>query len=145
MKTLYTNKLQQRLYTPLTYNESLPYIGCYYQRPHTAFNVDVIQIVAIMNDGTVEYKEQELKTINITPERILQDGGRTFPTKSLMVNKSLDKIKKGRLVYSNISKRIVLWIDKYVPYEMTYSNQIYTVMLDGWSPYTATNFGKYGT
>lgn len=62
------------------------------------------------------------------------------------------KVKQGRLVYDNIStilgngpRTVKLWVPKYQPYELTTPNATYTVMMDGWSPYTATNYGKYGT
>lgn len=63
------NKLQQRLYTPLNYEESVKHIGSYYQRPATAFNTSVIVIVSILQDGTVNYIEKAMKIININPEK----------------------------------------------------------------------------
>ena len=155
MRSLYNNKLQQRLYTPLSYEESQPYIGHYYQRPSTAFNVSVVQIVSILPNGEVNYVEKQMKVININHEKQYSNGGTSFPTKCITVDHNAmvnPKMKKGRLVYDNINAilnntlptTIKLWVPKF-PYELTTSHQEYTVMLDGWSPYTATNYGKYGT
>jgi hypothetical protein len=154
MRSLYNNKLQQRMYTPLNYEQSIKYIGCYYQRQTTAFDKSVIEIVNIMKDGTVEYVEKEMIILHISPEKTYDNGGTSIPTKTIAADKTSSSVKKGRLVYSNIDnivnknfneRRVVLWVDKYLPYELTDKNQAYTVMLDGWSPYTATNYGKYGT
>lgn len=163
MKTLYTNKCLQRLYTPLTYDESLPHVNNWYVRNKTAFNKSVIVIKSISNDGTVNYVEKEMKIINIIPITSNLDGsagstsltGETLPLKQIMVDEfGIDsKLKKGRLVYVNLNvilgksteREIKLYVDKYQPYELTAEYEIYTVIMDGWSPYCATNLGKYGT
>lgn len=103
MRSLYNNELQKRMYTPLSYEESLKYINCYYHRPKTAFNHSVIQIINIKNNGECEYIEKELIVISITPEHTYTNGGKSIPTKHMVMKKeSTSKIKKGRLVYCNI-------------------------------------------
>lgn len=155
MKSLYTNKCLQRLYTPLTYEESLPHVNEWYARNKTAFNKSVIVIKSISTDGVVNYTEKEMKPVYSIPAKTNEQGGESIPVTMIMVNEvGVDsKLKKGRLVYNNSDviinnssiRPIQLWTDKYIPYELTAKNEIYPVISDGWTPYCATNLGKYGT
>lgn len=95
-----------------------------------------------------------MKIINIIPIKTNSDGGETLPLKQIMVNEfGVDsKLKKGRLVYVNLFgmgkstvRDIKLYVDKYIPYDLTSEYEIYTVIMDKWSPYCPTNLGKYGT
>lgn len=155
MRRLYNNELQQKLYTPLTYEESIAYIDNYYQRQATAFNVSVVCIISVGSNGEVNYVEKTMKIISVNSEKEYAGGGTSIPTKSIQIDNNASNlpVKKGRLVYDNIStilgnglpRTVKLWVPKGPPYDITTKDKIYTVHMDNWSPYTATNYGKYGT
>lgn len=101
MKKLLTDPLQQRLYTPLSREESLIYEGCYFQRNKTAFDKSVIEITSIAEDGTVTFVEKSMQTVKIRPP---DENGYTIPYKCIIAtNENISIPKKGRLVYAKRS------------------------------------------
>lgn len=155
MKSLYTNKCLQRLYTPLTYEESLPYLNNWYVSNKTAFDKSVVCIKSISKDGIVNYVEKEMKTVKLIPTIKDSQGGETVPYKIITVNETgIDsKLKKGRLVFSNLNvilnnssaRPVQLWVDTKHQYNLTSKDESYAVIMKEWSPSCATNLGKYGT
>jgi len=145
LRALYSDPLQQKWYTPLSLEESMGYLNCWFVRTKGAYSKSVIVINEIKNDGTVICSEKVMITLYNIPEKVLPCGGTTIPTKVIAATDEDGNQLIGRMVHCNMLDCIGLWIDKWGPYELTVHNQAYTAIADGWKPGCFTNLGKYGT
>lgn len=89
---------------PLTYEESISYIDNYYQRQATAFNVNVVCIVSVLSNGEFNYVEKTMEIININPEKQYSDGGTSFPTKTIKIDKKKQIIIKTNYFHLSVCK-----------------------------------------
>ena len=130
--------LLKRLYVPLTYDDTLQYLNCWF-----IAGKSIVTITQVNKNGIVLCSEKSMEIIRDTPSITLPNGGTTIPHQQFVAGDETIRNIKGRMVYSNILKRNVLWVNPFW-YELSSKDEVHSCIPTEWKPGCQTNLGKYG-